>query len=171
MKLRTLLFAMAVPAVFLAGACSGSTQASSKPATHTTPDTTPAAPLAASTPPAPPGATHRDEVLALLQKTLTATHLDPTISSTDRIQPCGIDLGRIYPLAGAHPHTRETITAMLHAAGWKTATTGGSDESHLTTDTWDVFVTRETDITDDQGKKYETLRISAGCITPPSTPF
>jgi len=166
-KLRASFLVVAVPAVVLVSGCGGDTKASGSPATHTTPAATTAAPSAAHATPTLPGAAHRDEVLALLRKTLTTTHLGPT-NPSDQIQDCGIDIARIYPQTGAYPHTRETITAMLRAAGWKTATTGGSDESHLTTDTWDVFLTREKDVTDDQGRKFQTLQISASCLPLPT---
>jgi hypothetical protein len=169
-KHRTLFFAVAISAAFLVSACGDDGEAASKPTAETLPATTAAtSPTTSATPLALPGAAHTDEVLSLLRKALTGTHLNAT-DSGDRTEPCRISLFRIYPATKAYPHTRETITTMLHAAGWKNALTNGSDESHLTTDTWDVFVTRQTAATDDKGKQYETLEIGASCLPLPTAP-
>ncbi|MGW5355003.1 hypothetical protein ACWERV_31365 [Streptomyces sp. NPDC004031] len=104
-----------------------------------------------------------DKVTAQLQQALRAARLTPD-EKDDKHLPCAVSFPRFYEAGKGSPRTRERIVASLTAAGWKTAVSGGADESHLTSDDdWEVFVTRE-HATGDDGKTYEILDVVASCI-------
>lgn len=171
-KHSALLLASAIPVFLLVSACGSDNGATAKPAAGT-PSTTaaqavPATPAATDSQPAPPGAANSDKAIALLKKAATAAHMGPP-RSDDTMTTCHFFMGRIYPATKQTPHNREKAASVLHAAGWTDELTGGSDESHLTGDGWDVFITRLTGGTDNNGSPAETLQIDANCIYPTAT--
>jgi hypothetical protein len=97
-----------------------------------------------------------------MRQALAAAHL-ATAQKDDKHLPCAVSFPRFYPVDADHPKTRERIVDALTAAGWKTVTSNGTDESHLVGNDWEAFVTREK-MSGDDGKPYEMLDFSASCI-------
>ncbi|MFI0722384.1 hypothetical protein [Streptomyces sp. NPDC021224] len=165
MRTRTALGAAAIPTFLLLSACGGgdggNDDASPSAPARTT--AAPKSPTSGATASADPAAAFADKVTAQLQLALKAAHLTPA-EKDDKHLPCAITFPRFYEVGKGSPRTREHIVASLTAAGWKTAISGGADESHLTSDDdWEVFVTRE-QATGDDGKAYEMLDVAANCI-------
>lgn len=166
MRTRTALAAAAIPAFLLLSACGGGNSdddAASPAPSRTTaaPSATPSATPSASAS-ANPAEALTDKVAAQLRQGLTAAHLAAP-DQNDSIRPCDIGITRIYKVDKDHPKTRERVVASLTAAGWKTAVGGGGDDSHLTGNDWDAFVSR-TKVRGQDGKPYEMLSVTASCI-------
>ncbi|WP_031521396.1 hypothetical protein [Streptomyces sp. NRRL F-5123] len=136
MRTRTALAAAATPAFFLLSACGGG-NGSDDDAASPAPSRTAAAPSAtpSASASAEPAAALTDKVSAQMRQALTAAHL-PATERDDAIRPCVSGFLRVYEARKDRPKTRERVVSSLTAAGWKTATTGGSDESHLTSNDW-----------------------------------
>jgi hypothetical protein len=162
MHRRTALVAV-VPVLLLTGACT-STRSDTPPDRVAAPIAKPAA--APTTDPAVLARRHAYEGIATeLQQDLQQAHVPDDFADNgpnDTKNYCSVSLLRLFPDT-AHGRYREKVVALLRTQGWKDGVTSGSDESHMTRDGWELFVSRTTGISGDDGKSYQRLTASASC--------
>ncbi|WP_433891102.1 hypothetical protein [Streptomyces sp. CA-111067] len=172
---RTAALFVAAPVLLLSGACgsgdSGGTRHAAAVPVESSVSAAPAAVPSATATTADPAAQRRpeyekitDEIKRGFQQAEIPVQLD---RDTDPYHYCLINRYRIYPKAG-HTRARESVVGFLRGEGWRSDTTAGTDETHLTRNGWDLFVTRVTDIPGDAGVPYESLTVSADCNHPRS---
>jgi hypothetical protein len=169
---RTAALFVAAPVLLLSGACgsgdSGGTRHAAAPVDSSV-SAAPAAVPSATATTVDPAVQRRpeyekitDEIKRGFQRAQIPVQLD---RDTDPYHYCSISRYRIYPKAG-HSRVRESVVTFLRGEGWRSGTTAGTDETHLTRNGWDLFITRVTDIPSDVGVPYESLSVSANCNHP-----
>ncbi|WP_433891101.1 hypothetical protein [Streptomyces sp. CA-111067] len=171
MKISAALL-LAAPVLLLAAACSSSDSGDTKHASEHA--ATAVASGVSSSPAIVPTSTpttadpalklrrERDKIQAEVDQDLKKAHLPDGRDKYANNGDCNVTRTFLAPMSSYH-RTRESMVALLREQKWQSAISSGTDETHLTRNGWDMFVSRITDIKGDGGVTYQQLTVSATC--------